>query len=220
MNDELENALTFDPLAEAEKLTGGGRWDENPDALALGFAFVQMNGEHKEHLLRENNDVSAGTTWEEALAIYADLGFVEVFSEEFKKDKYEHSDTFKVFWREDGVLLQAESFWSGKTVNSAKLYYNWVPNTIEGSHKFTSSGSFHKDENDAYVWVGDSDVREGLRHKLTNFKENGEFLPQWKFQPFMWLVNYSVSDNYKEENERITALLPEHVRKAIDAPYQ
>lgn len=219
MNDELENALTFDPLAEAEKLTSGGRWDENPDVLALGFAFVQMNRERKENLLRENNDVSTGTTWEEALAIYADLGFVEVFSEDFHKEPYEQGDTFKVFWREDGVLLQAESFWSDKTVNSATIYYNWVPNAINGFHKFTASGYFHKDENDAYVWVGDSDVREGLRHKLTNLKENGKFLPQWKSQPFMWLVNYSVKDEHREESERVISLLPERVREAIDKPF-
>ena len=67
--------------------------------------------------------------------------------------------------------------------------------------------------------IGDSDIREGLKHKLATFTEHGEFVSPWVEQPFLWLVDYSQDDepgyDYKVISQALIASLPAHVRAAI-----
>lgn len=222
MTNEFDNMLNLDPLLEAEKITGQSYKDDE-ETLSLGMLLHMAKSKQVREELSLRNDTHFRVSWDEALAIYEDLGFVEVFSEEFVdkgfyKDEPDKTEVFKVFWR-NGFLLTAESYSKQTTLNSSKIYYNWIPNDEKKAHHYTSSGSYSKNSEDVLVWAGDHDAREGLRNIISNLESNGEILDQWQFVPFLWLLNFSVpgQDGYifHEENQRVISHFPQAIQEKV-----
>lgn len=222
MTNEFDNMLNLDPLLEAEKITGQSYKDDE-ETLSLGMLLHMAKSKQVREELSLRNDTHFGISWTDALAIYEDLGFVEVFSEEFvdkgfyKKDP-EKTEVFKVFWR-NGFLLTAESYSKQTTLNSSNLYYNWIPNDEKSAYHHTSSGHYDKNSDEVLVWSGDHDAREGLRNIISNLESNGEILDQWQFVPWLWFLNFSVTKeenyDYRTENTRVISHFPAEVQGNI-----
>lgn len=215
--DEISEALQFDGLLAAEKLTGRS-YKEDDATSWLGMGLMMQNNDHKERLLRENRDSFFRMTFAELLALYADLGFEEVYREWFTGSGGE--ETYVILWHPDGLLAHAESY-NGTSMNSTKVLYNYQHKDVYFGWPLKSSGSYEGD-----VWIGDHDAREGIRHSLDAMRDEGEFLPVWIKRPWLSLCNYaeskSVYGDWREDMERRNAitelkisLLPEHVRAAI-----
>jgi len=221
MTNEFDEMLNIDPLGEAEKITGRS-YKEDEETLHLGMLLQLAKNSQVSEELSLRNDTHFGISWNEALSIYEDLGFQEIFSEEFSDFLYPENpktEVYKVFWNE-GFLLAVESYNAMSTVNSASLYYNWIPHDLKNSHRFTSSGSYDENSEGELVWSGDHDAREGLRNIISNLKGHGEILETWQFSPFLWLVNFSAKKqddySYKRENQRVMSNFPESIQERIN----
>lgn len=224
MTAEFDKMMNMDPLGEAEKMTGLSYKDDE-ETMHLGMLLHMAKNKAVANEMALRNDTHLGISWDDALAIYEDLGFVEIFSEDFVdhgfyEDEKPKTECYKVFWR-NGFLLTAESYYNQSAVNSSKLYYNWIPaEGLERTYAFTSSGGFDWTEDDVKVWGGDHDARVGLRNIIDNLERNGEILDEWLFPPLLWMVNFSVTKDedysFEQENERLIAQFPEDIQKAIN----
>lgn len=210
--DAIRGVLNYDPLAEAERVRGTSYKDDE-DTMRLGLGLAMIHNANKESLLRKAADSYLNMPFADQLALFAELGFEEVYREAFTGSGGD--ETFVILWHNDGVLATCESY-NGTRRNSAKVYYNYRhPDGYPGFH-LTSSGGMRGD-----VWVGDHDAREGIRHNLDAMRAEGSFVAPWIERPFLWLLNYSESKgeyDYDAINEAKIARLPQHVRDAITPP--
>lgn len=228
---EFDNILNFDSIGTAESITGQSyKDDEHTDHLA-GALFVKHN-EMKRDELFLRNDTYYAMPFVDALAIYLDLGFEEIFEREYERG--DGPDVQKVFWR-DGVLAVLTSYRTA-AMNHGVLYYNWEPNpeltakepdgtkadrAIHWSD-YTSTGTLHHDSYDKgrYVWIGETDAKEALRHKLGQLEGNGTFLPVWLQKPFLWFPTFEEEKregyDYKFINEAVEAQFPQYVIDAMN----
>lgn len=206
----LREALAFDPLDSAEKLTGKS-YEDDDSTLALGFLMQLGHNERKQRMLTAARDSHHSMGFIDSLALFADLGFGEVYREEFPG--HDGAEIYVILWHSDGLLATCESY--GEHRNSAKVYYNFRHTGSRDLWSLTSSGHGREDG----VWVGDHDAREGIRHNLDAYRAEGEFLDVWVERPFLWLLNYSeakVDDyDYAAINAAKIQALPLHVQRAI-----
>jgi hypothetical protein len=223
----ITNALNFDSIAEAEELTGVS-YKDDPAVGALGMALAMKHNKKKAQLLQDSRDTHFRITYDEALEVYKDLGFEEVYSEDFDDSARSFSqgykDQYKVLWNQEGILATVESY-GGKSLNSSKIYYNWQPNEDEKNiFQYISSGHMaggvNGDPNER-IWVGDHDAREGLRHTLSVLRDHGKFLPQWRERPHLWLINYGEQpsefdfDYYEKLKKEKVDRLPKHIQELL-----
>lgn len=211
MSDDLTKMLNFDPLSAAEDITGVDYKDDE-GTLLLGMSMAMLHNRAKEIALCEANDTHFRQTFDEAVAIFADMGFAEVLRDTFAGQD-DREDTYLVLWHPEGLLATCESY--GEHLNTAKVLYNYAHANGALRWDLTSSGRFREDG----VWVGDHDAREGIRHNLNALRAEGEFLSTWVERPFLWLLTYMDTKvegyDYDAINEERVARLPEHVRQAI-----
>jgi hypothetical protein len=224
--ETIDHLLKFDPLDQAEKITGYSYKDDR-ETSTLGLGLALLHNERKRNALAASGDSHFHTTYIEYLELLQDLGFEIVLQDYFEGDRYDNSPTiyegFTVLWHpEDGILATAESYGTG--LNSSKVYYNvMVDQTNHAFYRVISSGHFNTPSYDAgiKIWVGDHDGREGIKHNLNRLREVGEFQARWIERPFLWLLTYMDArpghGNYDHEkiNEARISRLPEHVRNAI-----
>lgn len=216
-NDVLD-ALNYDPLYEAEKITGKS-YKEDDTTLAVGLFDHIGNVARKKALLLSRGDTYYGMPYEDLLHIAEKLGFVPILTENFVGRSYSNepapNETFTILWNAElGILMTAESY-MGKDLNSGSIYYNLKRKNEDSTEiwKYTSSGGMRNG-----IWVGHHDIREGLKAKIEGMKSVAEFLPVWTERPFLWLMNYmdeKVGDSYKEINEERISRFPEEVQNAI-----
>lgn len=201
----LENILSIDPVAEAEKLADLMEVDgTDRDSLMLGLCLTA--NQIKRDALKDRGDIHFGATFTEACAIAEDIGFKLILSHEFTADDNYNgfprenektwTETLNFYWL-DGMLLMLESY-NGNSLNSGKVYFNWIAN--EGVSAFFPTSSGGCDQNEAGQWVfsGDRDVRDGLRHIVNRLHATGTLLPKWHKSPFVWFLSYM--DTRKDEN--------------------
>lgn len=207
----IPSLLSYDPLAEAERVTGQSYKDDEA-TMRLGFGLQVMHSRDKEAALREVRDSYFSMDLSETLALFAEMGFEEVLCDTFTGNG--SAETFRILWNPEGLLATVESY-RGTHRNAAKVYYNLAVRDSSDLWSRTSSGSMPVDD----VWVGDHDAREGIRTNLDRLREVGDFLPVWIEAPFLWLVNYAETKDagydYAAINEERIGRLPEHVRDAI-----
>lgn len=208
MNEDLQQALRYDGLADAERLTGKS-YKEDESLVWLGMALMQKQNETKNALLFLNRDtISNRQTIPEFFEILADMGFREILKLAIEGTQ----DHFHVFWK-SGLLITLDTFHG--SINGGTCYFNFrgPRNAIHGSNGWV------KNTERGPVWKGDTDIREGLRHKLDTMSEVGELLETWVSKPFLWLLHYRDTKTEGYDHESITseriAMLPEYVRKAI-----
>lgn len=221
--ETVDALLRFDGLAEAERLTGES-YKDSEATMALGFGLSLIGNQAKVAALRAAMDTHFSMTWSAYLSVVRALGFAEVYSAPFV-GKYGkgREDEFKVFWRNDGLLLKAESFVCGEgepSCNSAELLFNW--RSHDPANAWTRAGiacSGGLAKSDRSVFVGHKDVREGLRHFIASMEGAGSWLTPWIERPWLWLLNYEQPkvDGYdhKAITEAVIATFPADVRAAI-----
>lgn len=205
----IGDLLRFDPLAEAERITGN-EYKDDAETTHVGMALAMLNGEAKDRALTETDDTRWSLDFAGTVALWKRLGFAVVYERPFKGS----DETFLVLWHPDGILGTIESY-HGDRVNTQKVYYNvrpvgteYLPWGVISSGRYTDG-----------VWVGDHDAREGLRFNLDQLRAHGDFLPVWVERPFLWLLTYEDSKvdgyDYKAINADIIEQFPENVRSAI-----
>lgn len=219
--DPFDAMLKMDPLAEAEKITGNS-YKEDSATARLGFGMHLRHRQQVREELTLRGDTHYGSSWADTLRIFADLGFEVVHEHQFAGSYADRIETFIVLWREDGVLAKAETFGSTGR-NTADVFYNWRPNDdVQSTWEYTSSGGLHGPSYDRgeKLWIGNHDVREAMRHKLSRLESNGRFVTPWVERPFLWLLDYSQSKvkdyDYRVITEQVITTLPEHIRTAIN----
>lgn len=210
-NKELKEALAFDPLAEAERLTGLS-YKKNDAVTALGFGLMRKQREQTNALLFLNRDTNAfGQSLQEYLEIIADMGFQQILEDPVEGT----DDTYRIFWREDGVLLNVEGYNGNRSVNSAAAYLNYAG----PRDPLTCTNGLAAEVDGVDVWDCHLDAREGFRFSLAEMSAAGRILPAWIKRPFLWLLTYKESKVEGYDHEAITesriARLPESVQKAI-----
>ena len=221
--DPIAEALRYDPLDTAEKLTGKNYKDYD-GTTALGMLLGVQNAERKETLLRANNDTHNGITYKDAYELALSLGFEDALYLEFEGnawgDEPNPIEQFRIMWHPDGLLLKLESY-QRECVNMIKVFFNIDtsanPNGLWDSGVQYSGGRGNGTNPD--VLAGDVDVREGLRWNMEALKKSGTLLSKWSSDPFLWLLHYMDTKDkdydYKAINAERIALLPQHVREAI-----
>lgn len=212
----LDRLLRFDPLAEAETITGSS-YKGDPDTRALGFMLLQQNGAIKQQLLEVRGDTTFNNQLDRYLEIVAKEGFREILRVPFTSRWNEQECLYVMYHDGDGILLTFDTY-CGEKVNGGKFYYNIKMKPDEPNWHVISSGHYCQ-VGDDYVWVGDHDCREALRHHIAQLRAHGEFIKEWIEQPFLWLLHHgdTKDDNYdhKEITAERIAMFPIEVQKAI-----
>ena len=224
-DDDLNRLLHFDPLNAAGRITGKD-YKEDRGTSSLGFALLVEAGKAKKEALQERGDTHFNSDLEEQLHIMEQMGFKEVLLDTFVADE-NREETFRILWNNVGVLATVESY-MGTRRNSAKMYYNQLvyPTHIDDHWENRGSGRFsvYDEDEGMYLWVGDIDVREAVKHKFNTLFKQGITLPVWEERPFLWLVNYGETKvkgyDYNAINEERISRLPDYVRKAITPDVQ
>lgn len=214
--DAIEEALSFDPLAEAEALTGSSYKDDK-DTGMLGMLFAISHNRQLNELLKASGDTCHGNNFSEDMAVIEDLGFQLLCRETFDAPGSNGENTkeeWRIYWR-DGILIFLDSF-KGR-LNSGSAYFNLLqaedapwPQGLSGGFSHVEGGR---------VACGSIDIREGFRHRLTQMEGQGTFLSKWVERPFLWLLHhrdvksvpYIVEDIVRER----LAMLPIEVQNAI-----
>jgi len=216
-NDRIAEALSFDPLAEAERITGSSYKDDKSTAF-LGMFLAMEQSSRKARLLQESNDTCNHNNLAQNVQVVESLGFQLLESGTFQSagmGDEGQEEQWSIYWR-DGILLFLDSFRGN--LNSGHAYFNYRLNP--GSRSLTGySGGFTLTPEGDRVAYGSIDIREGLRHRLTTMEENGEFLSQWVERPFLWLLHHSDTKVPGYDHEAITkqriSLLSQDVQDAV-----
>lgn len=187
-----DNVLGFDPLNEAERITGED-YHKSKETSALGYFLLQAHSEDKRNRLRESCDTYYGQGVNEYLDVVKNLGFLPGVEENFTHES--KSERYFIFWHpRDGILLSFDT-WNGDHVNGGSFYYNWKP--LKDFHPWISSGT--ADEVDgASIWYGNHDCREALRYHIVGLREHGSFVSPWKFRPLIHLGHYGLKPSIRE----------------------
>jgi len=210
MNPELTKALQFDPVLEAEKRMGVS-YKEDERVVWASMALMHEHAKEKNALLFLNNDTSFDQTLEQFMGVLSKMRFDLVLEDPIPNTQ----DKLRILWGH-GVLICFDSYWDDKSVNGGKAYFNYQ-GPWNAMHR-CSSGFAGKVDGQS-VWLGDYDVREGLRNCLQSMEEKGTILETWVQRPFLWLLDYNEPKvegyDYKAITESRIARLPEHIIKAI-----
>lgn len=213
--NSLDNLLNFDPLREAENVTGHSYKDDGGTS-ALGMLLAMDNNYKKQQALKANQDSYYGMGFAEFVIMMDEMGFKKVAAGQIPGT----DDEWFIDWKE-GILVFYDSFQSG--INHATAYFNYLP-VGENSCRTGFSGSAVEGPGGKNVWYGHIDVREGFKHRLAKCKESGVFMKKWIKQPNLWLLHYKDTKvpgyNPEEINRQRIALLPEHVQDAIRGSVQ
>lgn len=207
MNNEIERALNFDPIAEAEKVTGKGHWsgfDSADNSLALLMGIT--SNANKKDLLAQANDTYFGMSWSYFIDQLFSRGFKLGTAWRFTDDKYGeiHEEVAVIYYREDGILIFAESYSNATSVNSGKCWYELefsdeANSTGDAFRRIIRTGGMHAEKK----LNNQIDIREGLFHKLETAAECGKFIPVWEHNTFLWISDYVESrliSGYKSED--------------------
>lgn len=228
MPDPLREMLTFDPLAEAERITGQSYKDNEGmnAATGLGMALMWEHAAQKNAVLTARGDTTFSNKLERYQAIIEANGFEHVLRVPFQH--YDTPDALMVYARRDGLLLAFDTFSDESTVNGGHLYYNWRPSPqCAADHEYwgiTSPGGWKRADGrdgpitEDDVWRGNHDCREALIYNIDRLTANGEFVSPWIERPFIWLLHYGDTKqdyDYDAINAERIAMLPSWVREMI-----
>jgi hypothetical protein len=230
--DEIDQALSFDPLDAAERLTGESLHDHNSSAVTLGFLLMHKSGAHKDRLLKAAKDTYFNIPMTEFLTLLEANGFQIVLTEDVRLNpRYdEGGNKFRMAWN-GSVLLVFDSYRGDTVINGGHAYYCYN-GPYMNDH---GSCSWVLDENRETVKINDlpvirghHDIREGLFHKLSKLSKAGTLMSKWIGTDFLWLLHYmdtkdengdqfkgSDGYDYKAINRTRFAKLPQEVQDAI-----
>lgn len=188
-------------------------------------------------------------TWrqtpEEFIKEVKEFGFQKVLEVPFHGDpEVESDDKFYAFFHEKyGIILTFDTY-GGRSVNGGNFYYEWVPNNLENTYLYTSTGGFSSSTNDPdpehkKIWCGSHDCRENMIPNIMMLAHVGKFVTPWVCKDHFsspkfvhwgdhhthysepWDVGYKMYQSARKNQgvERFNSL-PEHVKKAIEVGYR
>ena len=224
MRNELDNALKFDSLSEAEKITGKS-YKTDKATESLGMAMFFEHNKHKARLLDESDDTGFSNTVEDYLRIAKDIGFELLLTEPLPAYE-DRQDYIYILWHEGySILLHFDSYFGNESVNSGKFHYNiefkdreimdWSVKS-SGSY-YAPDGSQNFEEDGRLIWCGDHDCREALRHNINKLTAHGKFLMTWAHNPIFALTGYSdLSKDADRSHEESMELYDSITQKRIE----
>lgn len=130
---DIQNALKFDGIDEAEKTTGKSyKDDKQTEELALLFHVA--GNKWKNDLLANCDDTNYTTSTTDFLRIAKGEGFEIIFEDTIprfdRSGQKDFENHFYVLWSR-GMILTMETYWpDNRAVNSAKLYADWAYNKV------------------------------------------------------------------------------------------
>jgi len=168
--DEIDKALKYDSLSEAEKITGKS-YKEDELTGKIGFMNHVLHSQKKNDLLNSVDDTTFSESEEEYLRKVTDFGFEILLKDEFETK--EGKERFYImFHRKYSILLSWDTFRGSR--NGGKLYYNFI---IPESGRFdmTSSGGCVNHSEKPYSYLFNQDITQ---HMLPDELRNTQ--PKWK----------------------------------------
>jgi len=154
--EEINDALKFDALSEAEKMTGKS-YKEDKATESAGFLLHLSNSAKKQKLLSSVDDTTFSESVEEYTRKVTDFGFKTVLTVPFKSDGVEEH-LFVMWHYEYSILLVWDTFHGSR--NGGKFYYNWCFESQMSRCGLTSSGGcvFADKNNRSYSCLFNSDL--------------------------------------------------------------
>ena len=224
----VRDTLRFDPLQEAEDLTGKS-YKESKETESLGFALNLFANAEKKLMLKSRKDSYFGIPLNEYEAIVREIGFELVYEEMFPNDSSWGFDKFKIWFHPVGILLKYDTY-GPNDLNGGQFYYNVEIKKSQRKTFFnarvTSSGGMSKIRTHhitRYMWSGNHDCREAIRFNIEQLMKHAKFMNPWREVPFLWLLNYR---DTKEEGYDYRTLsndrwkkLPDNVRQCVPKPF-
>jgi hypothetical protein len=97
---------------------------------------------------------------------------------------------------------------------------SWEDFSAEQKEWSLDNKKYIEENNLRAVWSGDHDAREAIKNNISLLYENGIFLEKWINVPFLWLVNYSETDDkngydYEEINKIKISKFPKEIREKM-----
>jgi hypothetical protein len=203
-SDNLDKALHFDSLHEAEKITGCS-YKEDKDTSMLGMDIQMVHSKNLRTMLKANKDLHHGISEKEVLDILYSLGFNIVFEQEFTSCLEDKSkERYRVHFHPVKKLLFIWETFGGDHINGGTLYGCWKPKPkLETWYEYTSSGSYCGD-----VWCGSWDY-VALRHNIEKCEGAGEFVDwPWGHDIRPWIIDYAevhaISEQEKKDKYKVS----------------
>lgn len=221
---DIDALMKFDAIAEAEKMLHVERWDKDKktaqDVCILGMGLAREQGAAMQTLMNTTNDTTNSMSINTYLNNIREFGFEEVYTEEFYCITAKRNEEMFVFVKKDeGLVLTVDSFCD--RVNASNVHYNWKPNikpkeewkksnepeVVDKIWEVTSSGSraitWGLNNTDTWVWSGNHDAREAVRHKIQRLRDCGTFITPWVERPLLCgMVTRAEFKHAKKANNR------------------
>lgn len=217
VQEQISNIQEIDPIGVAEEITGN-HYKECEGTSALGCLAIMAHGEVKNSLAKEAGDTSMRTKMPDWYRILEAEGFRKVFEADIEpRDGDDAGDKFQMYWSDEGILVMFDTYWGGESMNGGRMYYNWQPNEGVGPYDYTSSGGYPGyNDGDEKTHCGYRDIREFFRHNLNAMRENGSFLPVWKYSQQLWAISYGDQRKLDKENGRYNFFGGSYERVILD----
>ncbi len=170
--------------------------------LALHLRFGNPLRQEISEKRAEAFDTHDDCTAEYYRRVIEDMGFEQVGEYTHVKDDGREERTF-IHVRPDGLFLTWDTTRDMQIVNSADLHFQWV-GFDDDERPSGVSGGWEKSPYDTWIYVGSSDVREGVREKINKLLSNGDFC-----SPF------PVNDKHTQSSALLSSQDWEDLRKKI-----
>lgn len=183
INKEIEQALKFDSLSEAEKVTGKS-YKENQYTGMLGMLLQMEHSEIMKNLMDSTDDTNFSESESEYLRKVTDFGFKTLVKIPFFSTSSEQEENFYIMFHYDySILLYWDTFNGNR--NGGKFCYNWSFKNIEDKRDVTSSGGcIHHDKEKSYTaWFNEDLTPHHLPEELRD-KEPHWDLGNQKYEDF------------------------------------
>lgn len=220
MSNEFDGILNYDPLLEAEKVTGLS-YKEDDGTRGLGMLLAMEHGKRKQEELALRGDTYWSMPWTEAMDVFLGQGFETVWAYTYV-DKRGNNRQAVAMWS-DGVLLVADEY--DGLLNTTRIEFNWRP--FEGSDDFVpffhnqiSGGMYHRGEGfddiegDPWTGVADIHVVEGFIHKLEKLRASGQLLKTWYITDTLLSI-YSINFDHEWDKNKPWHEHADRIRRTV-----
>jgi len=198
IHDQLEKALNYDSVNEAEKIFG----KNTKESQAFGLGNFLENNKKKRKMLEDLGDTPFSCKTTKYLQIVGKFGFEIAYKENIiRKDTPEdyNKDTLYILWHDElGILLKFDTY--GDTINGGDFYYNWfIPYSLK-HHSYTSNGGYLK-------YKGENTLKHYDKNKnLLDVKEltgNYSCPKQQAFNENLYDTNYGIYIGHTDCREAV-----------------
>lgn len=202
--DNIKKVLTYDPLEQSEGIFGK-HWSQfTEDEMKMSLGLSLIHNKNKSEILKNNNDTYSSMEWFDFIDLIELNGFICGL----KYDIYHDDDIDEaiLYYRNDGLILWATSYFNKKSVNGGTLYgeisYEEFSEEIFSALNGCSHGGVGTFEN---IRSFNKDVREGLFYTINNLSNLVKFNSQWKQRDkFLWFVDYVENKKSNYDYKAIT----------------